>query len=80
MKPVILYTQPDCPPCQIIKLFLNNRGIGYAEKNIADDSSARKEWTDVWGALSTPTVIVHDEAVIGFDVEKLTSLLEKHGL
>lgn len=80
MKPIILYTQPDCPPCQIIKLFLNDRGVGYEEKNISEDLSAKQEWETRWLASSTPTVVVHGEAVTGFDLEKLTNLLQKHGM
>ncbi|KAB7707898.1 NrdH-redoxin [Bacillus aerolatus] len=80
MKSIILYTQPDCPPCQIIKLFLNDRGIIFEEKNILEDESAKKEWKTTWNASSTPTVIIHNEAVTGFDLEKLTGLLEKHGM
>ncbi|GLY10653.1 glutaredoxin family protein [Bacillus badius] len=80
MKPVILYTQPDCPPCQITKLFLNDRGVRYEEKNIAEDDSAKNEWQTRWNASSTPTVVVHNEAVTGFDLEKLTSVLNKYGM
>ncbi|MFK2824839.1 glutaredoxin family protein [Bacillus sp. B190/17] len=79
MKSIILYTQPDCPPCQIVKLFFNDRGINYEEKNILTDESARNDWKNVWHASSTPVVIVHNEAVTGFDLDKLTFLLEKHG-
>ena len=29
MKPkVVLFTQPDCPPCQVLKMFLTEKGVG----------------------------------------------------
>ncbi|KMY53465.1 hypothetical protein AC623_05270 [Bacillus sp. FJAT-27231] len=80
MMPVILYTQPECPPCQIVKLFLNDRGVRYEEKNIAEDESAKQEWRNKWNASSTPTTVVQNEAVRGFDLDALTKLLEKHGM
>ncbi|KKB39179.1 glutaredoxin family protein [Bacillus thermotolerans] len=80
MKSVILYTQPDCPPCEITKLFLNDRGVPYEEKNIAVDAEAQREWKDIWHSFSTPTVVVGREAVRGFNIEALSSLLKQHGL
>ena len=80
MKSIILYTQPECPPCQIVKLFLNDRGISYEEKNILEDDSAKQEWESKWNASSTPTVVVRGEAVTGFDLDKLTKLLQKYGM
>ena len=80
MKPIILYTQPECPPCQIVKLFLNDRGVSYEEKNILEDDLAKQEWESKWNASSTPTVVVQGEVVTGFDLDKLTKLLQKHGM
>ncbi|QPC46176.1 glutaredoxin family protein [Mangrovibacillus cuniculi] len=75
---IIVYSQPDCPPCQLVKMYLNDRGIKFTEKNIREDQQAFKEVTEIYRASSTPVVAVNGEAVIGFDLEKLTSLLERN--
>lgn len=74
-KPTI-YTQNDCPPCKIVKMFLNDKQIEYVEKNITKDQKARDELTKVYGAFSTPTVVVNNEVIIGFDLERLSKALE----
>ncbi|WP_100330750.1 glutaredoxin family protein [Bacillus xiapuensis] len=79
MASIILYTQPECPPCTIVKLFLDDRGVQYEEKNIAADMDARQQLQQ-WKSSSTPTVVIGNEAIAGFDLEKLTSALQKHGL
>ncbi|MCM3586252.1 glutaredoxin family protein [Mesobacillus maritimus] len=71
MNKPIVYTQNDCPPCKIVKMFLNEYQIEFVEKNISDDPTARKELTQTYGAYSTPTVIVENEVIIGFDLKKL---------
>lgn len=76
MNDIIVYTQNDCPPCKIIKIFLDNYGIAYIEKNINTDNLSRRELTEVYGSYSTPTVIVGKEIVTGFDLEKLKQVLD----
>ncbi|WP_338753819.1 glutaredoxin family protein [Bacillus sp. FJAT-52991] len=80
MTSIILYTQPECPPCNIIKLFLNDRGVRYEERNIASVSAFKEELQTKWESLSTPTIIVENEVVRGFNIERLTELLDKHNL
>ena len=76
MNTIVIYTQPDCPPCKIVKMFLNDKGIPFEEKNIATDSVAKKELIEVHQSFSTPTAVVNGEVVRGFDLEKLSSLLK----
>ncbi|PLR75828.1 NrdH-redoxin [Bacillus sp. V3-13] len=76
MKKIILYSQPECPPCDIVKLFLKEHGFSYQEKNIKNDPVARKELTEQFKSYSTPTVIINDTVVAGFNLEKLSELLD----
>lgn len=75
MNDIIVYTQNECPPCKIIKMFLNEFGFTYSEKNISEDDKSRRELTELYGSYSTPTIIVGDEVIIGFDLEKLKKVL-----
>ncbi|MGX1194223.1 glutaredoxin domain-containing protein [Metabacillus sp. SLBN-84] len=76
MKEVNVYTQPECPPCQIVKQFLDHHGIQYKVFNVAEDAEARKRMTEKLKSFSTPTVTVDGETVTGFDLKKLEKLLE----
>ena len=75
MSHIIVYTQNECPPCKIVKMFLNDYGFSYSEKNIHEDEKSRQELTEIYGSYSTPTIIVGSEVIIGFDLEKLKRVL-----
>ncbi|WP_053362011.1 glutaredoxin family protein [Bacillus sp. FJAT-27251] len=75
MSQITIYTQNDCPPCQIVKMFLKEHQVDFEEKNITSDPKARDELTQVYGAYSTPTVVAGNEVIIGFELEKLKKTL-----
>jgi glutaredoxin-like YruB-family protein len=76
MKKVDVYTQPDCPPCQIIKEFLKHNYITFTEYDVKKDAAARNRLLYDYDSYSTPTVVVDGEVVAGFQIEKLQQLLE----
>ncbi|TYR79868.1 NrdH-redoxin [Priestia megaterium] len=75
MKKVEVYTQPSCPPCQIVKQFLQHHQISYTEFDVSTDSIARDRMISEFESYSTPTVRVDDELVKGFDLQRLEHLL-----
>ncbi|RFU63451.1 glutaredoxin family protein [Peribacillus glennii] len=75
MEKITLYTQPDCPPCKIVKMFLQEYNLSFTERDIKKDNKARSELTDKYGSYSTPTTVIGDTVIIGFDQEKLKQAL-----
>ncbi|MEH7445099.1 glutaredoxin family protein [Bacillus sp. JJ1122] len=75
MSDIIVYTQNECPPCKIVKMFLTEYGFSFSEKNIHEDEKSRQELTDRYGSYSTPTIVVGTEVIIGFDIGKLKLVL-----
>ncbi len=75
MKRVILYSQPGCPPCSAAKKFLAARNIPFEYKDVQADPSALRELVRL-NSRSTPTIVVGDEVMIGFDPERLEQMLE----
>ncbi|MEC2075188.1 glutaredoxin domain-containing protein [Metabacillus fastidiosus] len=74
-KKIIVYTQPECPPCQIVKQFLQHHNFSFEEIDITKNEEARLKLINEFKATSTPTVTVDDEIVIGFNLQKLEHLL-----
>ena len=72
---VVIFTQPDCPPCQVVKLFLEEKGVVFEERDISLDPSAVRELTDQYNSHSTPTLVIGKEVMIGFDPERLDEIL-----
>ncbi|RFU71090.1 glutaredoxin family protein [Peribacillus saganii] len=67
MQEIIVYSQPDCPPCKIMKMFLDEYQVSYTEKNIKADKQALKELTNKHKSYSTPTIVIDGQVIIGFD-------------
>lgn len=74
MKRVILYSQPGCPPCYAAKQFLTARNIPFEYKDVQADPGALRELVKL-NSRSTPTIVVGEEVMIGFDPDRLESAL-----
>jgi glutaredoxin-like YruB-family protein len=78
MKPrVVIFTQPDCPPCHVVKLFLQERGVAFEERDITLDPAAVRDLTEKYNSHSTPTLVIGEEVMIGFNPERLDEILGK---
>ncbi|NLY86777.1 MAG: glutaredoxin family protein [Tissierellia bacterium] len=76
MADVTIYTSNTCPYCISAKNYLEEKGIEYTEKNVQTDREARKELMDM-GHMGVPVLIINGEEVVGFDKERIDSLLAK---
>ena len=57
------------------KEFLSSRGISFEEKNIRNDPETLRELVEELHSRATPTLVVGDRIVVGFDpVEYETAL------
>jgi len=54
--------------------FLSQRNIDFVEKNIRTDLDAMQEMVKI-NSQSTPTTVIDDEVIIGFDKERISALL-----
>ena len=74
-KNITIYSTPTCHFCQMAKDFLKEKGIGYTEFNVASDLEKRQEMIQKSGQMGVPVIFVGDELIVGFDKERLFSLL-----
>ena len=75
MKNVNIYSTPTCVYCNMAKNFFKSNNIEFTEFNVASDIDKRKEMIDKTGQMGVPVIEVGDEVVVGFDEEKLKSVL-----
>ncbi|MGL4912128.1 MAG: glutaredoxin family protein [Romboutsia sp.] len=75
MNEVEIYTSDTCPQCIKAKDFLKSNNIEYIEKNISKDSEARKDLIRM-GYMSIPFTIINGQHVLGFDLNRMKTLLE----
>lgn len=76
MANVVVYTSNTCPYCVSAKDYLKEKGVEYVEKNVQTDKEARKELMDM-GHMGVPVILIDGEEIVGFDVDKIDSLLEE---
>jgi glutaredoxin len=72
--PIVVYSGVRCPDCELVKRYLTQNGLEFTEKNIHKDRASRQELIAM-GFKSIPVTLVGEEAVQGFDREKLSVAL-----
>jgi glutaredoxin len=70
-----LFTRPDCPPCDWLKAWLRERNLAFEEHDVSVDQRAVFQLVRTYGSQSTPTLIVGDQVLIGFEPEKIQAVL-----
>jgi glutaredoxin len=76
---IILFTQPRCLSCELLKVYLEARELAFLERDISADPAARLEMVEEHDSLTTPTLVVLSgetaEVIVGFDPERLDELI-----
>lgn len=75
MKNVTMFTSSTWPHCITAKMYLQEKGISYEEKNISIDKSARTELMKR-GIRGVPAFLIGDEIVLGLDTDKIENLID----
>lgn len=68
---IVVYTQSGCSACKSTKDYLNAKGVAFEDRDITEDETALRELTEKYKSRSTPTIVIGDDVIIGFDKEKL---------
>jgi glutaredoxin len=74
MKKIDIYTSDTCGYCHAAMDYLNENNIEFTEHNISSNPESRKELMKK-GYRSVPLIIIDDEEILGFDKDKVSSLL-----
>lgn len=74
MANVIVYGAPWCPWCMKAKQFLENQKIEFEWKDVQDPDIAKEAYSKS-GQEGIPVIDIDGQVIIGFDVEKIKSLL-----
>ena len=77
---VLLFTQPGCLSCELMRMFLEAKEIAFEERDISTDREARREMTERLDSTETPTLVVISgettEVIVGFDPVRLDQFLD----
>ena len=70
-----IYTTPTCVYCKMAKELFQEHDIEYIEYNVAQDAEKRNELIERTGQMGVPVITIDNEVIIGFDEERIRSLL-----
>lgn len=75
MKNVTIYSTPTCHFCHAAKEFFKENNITFTDYNVGEDSAKRDEMVKKSGQMGVPVIYVDNEMIVGFDKNKLKTLL-----
>ena len=75
MNDVIVFSSSTCPYCTLAKNHLAEKGVAFVEKNVSSDKEARKELMAM-GHMGVPVVVINGTEIVGFDKDRIDSLLD----
>lgn len=73
---IVLFTQPGCFSCELMRIYLEARELSFEERDISTDTEARRTMTETYGSNETPTMLLDGEVLIGFDPSLLDQIFD----
>lgn len=74
-KKILVYSTPTCPFCIRAKQFLTENNIPFENYDVSQDQQKAEEMIQKSGQMGVPVIDIDGEIIIGFDKEKIKSLL-----
>lgn len=74
-KKVSVYSTPTCPFCIRAKQFLTENNIPFENYDVSQDQQKAQEMIQKSAQMGVPVIDIDGEITIGFDKEKIKSLL-----
>jgi len=76
MPNILLFTQPGCFSCELMRIYLEAHELMFEERDISQDLDARRTMTETHGSNETPTMLLDGEVIIGFDPSLLDQIFD----
>jgi glutaredoxin len=67
MPKAVIYTAPECPHSENLKIFLKDVGIEFEEKCILTSPDIQSELKELSGQIAVPTTVIDGDVFIGYD-------------
>jgi glutaredoxin len=76
---ILLFTQPGCLNCEVMKIFLEAKGLAFEERDMNRNPAARVELLETYHCRTAPTLVILTatgaEVIEGFDPDRLDHCL-----
>ncbi len=75
MAEVKVYSTPTCPYCKMVKQFLAENQIIFADIDVSTSQAAAEEMIAKSGQLGVPVIDIDGQIIVGFDKARIRQLL-----
>ena len=75
MHPVIFYSTPTCPFCDMVKDFLREHNVPVHNFDVASNPEKLREMISKTGQTAVPVIDIGGKIIIGFDEAALLRAL-----
>jgi glutaredoxin len=65
----IVYSLPTSVDCQAAERFFSENGVEFEDRNV-EEPEFRHELMREYGSLTLPTIVLGDEVILGFRINK----------
>ena len=73
---VKVYSTPTCPYCLMVKKYFDDKNVQYENLDVSQDRNAANEMINKSGQRGVPVVDIDGNIIVGFDREKIESLIK----
>jgi glutaredoxin 3 len=77
---VTVYSAPWCVYCHAVKEYLRGKKVKFKDVDVSKDQEAAHRLVMKTGISAVPVIEIGEEAIVGFDREKIDSALREHKL
>ncbi|MDH3280845.1 MAG: DUF4124 domain-containing protein [Gammaproteobacteria bacterium] len=77
--PVTLYSVEKCDACDLVRLFLQKKGVPFSEIDVGNDREAQQELLENVGQLGVPTLMVGNTPLAGYSPTGIEAELRNAG-
>ena len=78
-KRVTVYSTPTCSWCNTLKTHLRKNGIRYTDIDVSKDQKAAEAMVKKSGQQGVPQTDINGQIIVGFDKQKINTLLGING-
>ena len=75
MPQIKVYSTPSCPYCQLLKQFLEDKGIKFQTIDVSQDKKAQDYIVAKTGKMAVPVTEIGDKIITGFEKEEILKTL-----
>ena len=76
MKPITVYSKPNCPHCDRVKNQLRQLGYDFPEVNVQQDDEQRTKLVEDWGYQLVPVVEFDGDTIMNPSPPNLEQFLD----